>query len=255
MTISLITPTYNSAKTIRDTLNSVASQTYPNLEYIVIDGASQDGTLDIIKEYSGRLKIKLISEPDKGLYDAMNKGIRLASGDIVGILNSDDFFKDRLSLEKIATGFINNPGTEAGYADLEFVSRNNLHQVIRFWRAGLYQEKKLDNGWVIPHPTFFAKRRVYQQYGAFKTEFKLAGDYELLLRLLKLHRLPLFYIPEVLVQMRSGGSSGRNLAQRRLGWQELKKAWEINHLKIPRFFIMRRVFFKINQYLFKKSRC
>jgi len=253
MKISLITPTYNSAKTIRDTLDSVAGQTYRDLEYIIIDGVSRDETLAIITEYQERLDIRLISEPDAGLYDAMNKGIGLASGDIVGILNSDDFFKSKTSLEKIMTGFQSNPQAEACYADLEFVSPDNPHKVVRFWKAGTYQEKKLNNGWIIPHPTFFVKRRVYQQFGAFRPEFKLAGDYELLLRLLKLHHLPVAYVPEILVCMRAGGESGRNIKQRQTGWQELEKAWAINGLKLPRLFILRRIFFKLHQYLYKKS--
>ncbi|MFA5109388.1 MAG: glycosyltransferase family 2 protein [Patescibacteria group bacterium] len=249
MTISLITPTYNSAATLRDTLASVAGQTYRDREYIIVDNVSTDETLKIIEEYRERLKIILISEPDEGIYDALNKGINRATGAIIGILNSDDFYKNNTVLEKIAAGFRDNPDSEACYGDLEIINPAATGKIVRFWKAGAYREKKLDSGWIIPHPTFFVRREIYEKFGAYRTEFRLAGDYELLLRLLKIHHLKTIYRPETLVSMRAGGRSGRNWRQRIKGWRELRLAWKVNDLKVPPFFILRRILFKIIQYL------
>jgi glycosyltransferase len=248
MKISLITPTYNSAATLRDTLNSVAAQDYQTLEYIIIDGASSDQTLDIINSYRDRLKITLLSEADNGLYDAMNKGISLASGEIIGILNSDDFYHDNRALKKIAAYFQDHPDSDACYSNLEFVNPTDLNKVVRFWRAGEYEEKKLNSGWIIPHPTFFVRRKIYKKFGVFRTDLKLAGDYELLLRFLKVNKIKIGYLPETFIRMRTGGASGRSLHERRQGWRELKKAWEINNLRRPAFFILRRILSKIRQY-------
>lgn len=248
MKISIITASYNSAKTIEDTIKSVLGQTYQDIEYIVVDGTSKDGTLDIVKKYQASHEIKLLSEPDNGLYEAMNKGIALATGDVIGILNSDDFYKNNEVIQKIVTAF-NESGADAVYADLEFVDEIDTKKVVRTWIAGEYQEQKLNNGWIIPHPTFFVKKDIYNKYGLFNPEFKIAADYELLLRLLKFHKIKLRYIKGIIVSMRNGGVSTRNLEQRKKGWQELKAAWTINNLPVPFLFIARRVFFKIKQYL------
>lgn len=248
MKISIITASYNSAQTIEDTIKSVLGQTYSDIEYIIIDGASTDGTLEIIKKYQTRGKIKLVSEPDKGLYDAMNKGIALATGDVIGIINSDDFYKHSRVIEKIAAVFKNND-YDAVYADLEFIENNNPNKIVRTWIAGKYQEKKLNNGWVMPHPTLFIKKNIYNQYGYFKTNFKIAADYELMLRLLKIHKIKIAYLPEIIISMRNGGVSTRNLGQRKKGWQELKQAWTENNLPLPLLLVVRRILFKIKQYL------
>lgn len=248
MTISIITPTYNSEITIRDTIESIIHQNYNNLEYIIIDGASSDKTLSIIDEYQSRIEIKVISEPDKGLYDAMNKGIAIASGEIVGILNSDDLYANDKVLNDVANCFTKNEKIEACYGDISFFNTNNPNKVTRLWKSGEYNENKLNNGWIMPHPSFFLKRSVYQENGGFKENFKLAADYELMLRLLKVRGLKTQYISKTLVKMRTGGKSSQNLKQRKLGWSELKKSWEINNLKTPSFFILRRVLFKLKQY-------
>jgi len=249
MKISIITPTYNSAATVRDTLESVLSQQISDLEYIIIDGASSDNTLQIIEEYQERLKIKLISESDHGLYDAMNKGIELATGDIIGIINSDDFYKNGLILKKIIATFSAHSEIDACYGDLAFVETTNCQKIVRYWRAGKYNKKKLAYGWTIPHPTLFLKKELYQKYGVFRTDLSLASDYEFILRLFNAERVNVFYLPETLVYMRTGGSSSKNLKQRIRGWQELKKAWTINNLAIPNFFIFRRLLNKLGQYL------
>jgi glycosyltransferase involved in cell wall biosynthesis len=250
MKISLITPTYNSGKTIADTIESIITQNYIDLEYIVIDGNSTDETKEIISSYQNKVNIKLISEPDKGIYDAMNKGVRMATGDIIGILNSDDFYYDDTVLSKVNNIFELNADIDAVYGDLVYVNKDNTAKQTRYWKAGQYEEEKLDYGWIIPHPTFFVKRDVYEKCEKiFDTSFLLAADYELLLRLLKITKIKVRYIPETLVSMREGGASANNLKQRIRGWQELRKAWKVNNLKIPRFFILRRLLSKVGQYL------
>jgi glycosyltransferase len=255
MKISIITPSYNSAATIRDTLESVSRQTYRDREHIIVDGGSGDRTVAIIKEYAARPGnaglISFISEKDRGLYDAMNKGIRRASGDIVGILNSDDFYKNDEVLALVAAAFTANPELDAVYGDLEFVGPDDINKVVRFWRTGEYREKRLNNGWIIPHPTLFLRRAVYQKFGGFRTDLELAGDYELLLRLLKIGKIKTAYRPLTMVRMRVGGRSGKSLTQRIKGWRELKRAWSINDLPLPKFFITRRVLSKLIQYLKK----
>ncbi|MCF7795389.1 glycosyltransferase [Patescibacteria group bacterium] len=246
MKISLITPTYNSSQTISRTIESVIAQNYSDLEYIIIDGASTDNTKDIVSTYQNKINIKFISESDSGIYEAMNKGIKLANGEVIAILNSDDIFDSSEVLMKVATGF-NDRKIDAVYGDIKYFS-NNVNKIIRLWRAGKYQENKLNNGWVIPHPALFLRRSVYEQCGLFRADFKLAGDYEFILRVLKIYQINLKYFPEVLVRMYNGGVSGNNLKQRIIGWKELKKAWAVNNLKIPKFFILRRIIFKLKQF-------
>ena len=249
MKLSIITPSYNSAATIARTIDSVLAQNYSNLEYIIIDGASTDNTRDIVLRYQDKLSIKFISELDNGIYDAMNKGVKLATGEIVGILNSDDLFDNNEVLKKVAEAF-NNKDTEAVYGDIKYFS-TDVNKITRYWKTGKYTENKLSNGWVIPHPALFLRKSVYDKCGLFKTDFKIAGDYEFILRILKIYKVNVKYLPVVLTLMYDGGTSGSSLKQRKKGWQELKKAWLVNNLKGPKFFILRRVLFKISQLLFK----
>jgi glycosyltransferase len=249
MKISLITPTYNSAQTITRTIDSVLAQNYADLECIIIDGASTDNTKELVLSYQDRLNIKFISEPDKGIYDAMNKGVALATGEIVGILNSDDLFDNDQVLLTVSNAF-SDASIQAVYGDLKYFS-SDVSVTKRYWRAGAYQETNLNNGWIIPHPSLFLRKSVYNQCGLYNTDFKIAGDYEFILRLLKIHKVKTKYLPEVLVRMYDGGTSGSNLEQRQKGWVELKKAWLVNNFKLPRFFILRRVLFKISQLIFK----
>lgn len=246
MKLSLITPSYNSAATIARTIDSVLAQSYSDLEYIIIDGASTDNTRDIVLNYQDKLNIKFISEPDNGIYDAMNKGVKLATGEIVGILNSDDLFYDDKVLLTIANAF-SDAKIEVVYGDLKYFS-SDASITNRYWRAGEYQESKLNNGWTIPHPALFVRKSVYNSAGLYNTNFKIAGDYEFILRILKKYRFKINYIPQVFVKMFDGGTSGQ---QRGKGWAELKKAWVVNGLAVPRLFILRRVLFKISQLLFK----
>lgn len=247
MKISLITPAYNSAATIARTIDSVVAQNYSDLEYIIIDGASKDKTAEIVSGFKDRINIKFVSEIDQGIYDAMNKGIKLAGGEIIGILNSDDLFDNDKVLANVAEAF-NDPKIDAVYGDVKYFSKD-VNKITRLWRAGKYSESKLNNGWVIPHPALFLRRAVYEKSGLFNPDFKIAGDYEFILRILKIHKVNVKYLPQALVRMYNGGASGRDIGQRRRGWEELKMAWSVNNLKIPRLFILRRVLFKVGQYL------
>ena len=259
MTLTLITPTYNSAKTITDTIESIITQTqkYPEiaegLEYIIIDGVSSDSTRKIVQKYQNdypNLNIRLISEPDNGIFDAMNKGIRMATGDIVGIINSDDFYFNEDVLSKVVQAFKLDESIDAIYGDLLYVDNDNIKKQTRYWRAGEYKEKNLNWGWSIPHPTFFVRRRVYEKLNKiFDTSLALAADYELTFRLLKINKIKVKYIPETFVIMRDGGTSASSLKQRVKGWREQRLVWKINSLTIPYFFITRRILHKIGQFL------
>lgn len=245
MKISIITISYNSVKTIEDTIQSVLSQSYANIEYIIIDGGSTDGTLDILKKYSDKIS-KVISEPDKGIYDAMNKGVALATGDVVGIINSDDFYVSDSVVANIVKKF-EDTSLDACYGDIEYVDRVDSQKKVRKWVAGEYQKSKLYSGWIPPHPAFFVKREMYTKYGVFNLDFKIAADYELMLRFL-FKGIKIEYVPQKLVYMREGGFSALSFKQRKRGWDELKKVWIVNGLPVPSFFILRRILYKINQF-------
>jgi glycosyltransferase involved in cell wall biosynthesis len=232
MKISIITATYNSAATVRDTLSCIAGQQYPNIEHLVIDGLSKDNTLEIVNEFSHVAKV--ISEKDKGIYDAMNKGVQLATGDVVGILNSDDFYTNASVLSKVAAAF-DDPAVEAVYGDLQYVKANNVDVVIRTWRSGAYKKRHLYYGWMPPHPTFFVRRTVYDKCGLFNITLRSAADYELMLRVLLRHNVHTQYIPEVLVKMRAGGMSNASIKNRLRANKEDAMAWKLNDLK-PYFF-------------------
>ncbi|MDZ7924745.1 MAG: glycosyltransferase family 2 protein [Marinagarivorans sp.] len=209
MKISIITATWNSAKTINATLASLAIQTHQDYEYIVIDGGSSDNTLDVIKESGARVD-HLVSEKDKGIYDALNKGIALATGDYVGFLHSDDFFASSLTLSNMHK-LLSEKSSDAIYADLEYVDKNDTAKVIRRWQSGDYQKSKLKMGWMPPHPTFYMRRDLYQEFGCFDLTYKIAADYDSLMRYLWVKGVKPEYLPEVTVKMRVGGASNRSL--------------------------------------------
>mgnify|MGYP001191707625 CR=1 FL=1 len=234
MKISIVTVTYNSSGTVRDTLESIAKQNYPNLEHIIVDGLSKDNTLDIVREFSHVAKV--ISEKDKGIYDAMNKGLQLATGDVIGILNSDDFYTGPAVISRVATAF-EDSAVDAVYGDLQYVKQDNVKLVTRTWKAGAFQKRYLYYGWMPPHPTFFVRRQVYEKAGTFNTTLRSAADYELMLRLLLKHNISAGYIPEVLVKMRAGGMSNASLKHRLKANREDAMAWKLNELK-PYFFTM-----------------
>jgi len=203
--ISIITVVWNNAKTIKDAIDSVLGQTYKNIEYIVVDGASTDGTVEIVKSYGDKIS-KFVSEKDKGLYDAMNKGLALATGDIVGILNSDDFYMDAFVIERVVKEF-ESRHVESVFADLVFVRAENLDKVVRYYDSGQFNPDKFAYGWMPAHPTFFVKRWVYEEYGVFRTDLKIGADFDILARFLYTHKISYSYMKEVLVKMRLGGVS------------------------------------------------
>lgn len=206
MKVSIITVCYNSAATIQDSIKSVLSQTYNNIEYIIVDGKSSDKTMNIVEQYKDCIAT-IISEPDKGIYDAMNKGITAATGDIVGILNSDDFYESNDAVEKIVAGFTENPATDIVFGDVVFVEPSNLNKIVRFYSSKKFRSSKLRFGWMPPHPATFIKNSVYKQYGNYNLSYKIASDYELFVRFLMVHELTFIRINDVIVRMRTGGLS------------------------------------------------
>lgn len=233
--ISIITVSYNSAATILDTFASVLSQTYKNIEYIVVDGDSSDSTVDFIKDYESKFggRMKWISEPDKGLYDAMNKGIHMSTGDVVGTLNSDDLFCNKDVIKKVACSFIGNKDIDAVYADLFYVSRYNTDIIKRKWISG--KQRSFKYGWHPAHPTFYVKKEVYIKYGAFNLDFQLASDFEIMLRFIEKYKIKTLYVKEPLVKMRLGGKTNENLKNILKQNIECILAFKVNNIYVMSF--------------------
>ena len=230
MKISIITVVWNNAKTIKDAIDSVLAQTYENIEYIVVDGASTDGTVEIVQSYGDKID-KFISEKDNGLYDAMNKGIGLSTGDVVGILNSDDFYKSNDILEIVANEFMSKD-IDCLYGDLEYVDDNDTSKVIRYWKSKPFKDGLFEKGWHPAHPTFFVKREVYEKYGLFDLEMKISADFELMLRFLEKYCISTTYLPKVLVRMRTGGESNRSIKNIIAGNKSILRAFDKNGIKV-----------------------
>lgn len=205
MKISIITVAFNAKETIQDTIESVLSQNYKNIEIIVIDGNSTDGTVEIIKNY-GKQITQFVSEPDNGIYDAMNKGITLATGDIIGILNADDFYIDNQVIEKIANVF-QQEKVDSVFADLVYIKNNNVAKIIRKYDSSSFHPDKFAYGKMPAHPTFFVRKQIYQKYGLFRTDLKIAADFDILVRFLYVHKISYYYLPQVVIKMRTGGVS------------------------------------------------
>jgi glycosyltransferase involved in cell wall biosynthesis len=233
--VSIITITYNSEATLKDTIESVVNQTYHDMEYIIVDGKSTDNSLAIIDSYKDKIS-KVISEKDNGLYDALNKGIALATGDLIGIIHSDDFYTDNFVIEKIVKSIKEN-NSDAAYADLYYVDKVDTNKIFRKWKSGIYKHGIFLNGWMPPHPTFFAKRSCYEKFGSFNLSFVSAADYELMLRFIHKHKIKLAYLPEFIIKMRVGGKSNVSLKNRIRANNEDRKAWIINGLK-PKFYTL-----------------
>ena len=211
MKVSIVTATYNSGRTVRDTIESVLKQTYTDYEYIIKDGGSKDATLDVCREYEAQFKgrMRIISSPDKGIYDAMNQGFQAATGDVLMLINSDDLFARTDALESVVKTFNDNPDTDGVYADLYYVSQNNIDNIVRVWKTG--EQKPMRRGWLPAHPTFYVKRTCYEKYGYFNLNYPLAADFELMLRFIEGHHIKLTYLPMHLVKMRLGGATSKNL--------------------------------------------
>lgn len=249
--ISLITATYNAERTILDCLRSVSCQTLQT-EHIVIDGCSTDNTLKLLQEYSGH-PLRIFSEPDNGIYDAMNKGIVNAKADIIGILNADDYYAAPDILEKVARIF-QEETTDACYGDLCYVDNHDTSRISRYWRADPYNYRKFYWGWMPPHPTFFVRKSVYKRFGFFNLAMGSAADYELMLRFLVRHRLYAAYIPEILVKMRTGGASNSSLVNRLRANRMDRLAWSINGLQPYPWTLTLKPLRKLGQWLFRKPK-
>jgi len=243
--ISIITVCYNAEDTISDTIQSVLSQDYKDVEYIIIDGKSTDRTLEIIQTIKNG--IQLISEKDKGIYDAMNKGINIATGDVIGILNADDVYKNNQVLTDVMNTFKDN--VSIVYGDIEYVKYNDVSKVVRKWKAGVFRPGKFKWGWMPPHPGFFMKKSCYECYGLFNLNLSTSADYELMLRMLEVHNLNHFYISKTITSMRVGGASNSSLINRFLANRNDKKAWAIHPINPFWFTFILKPLRKLPQFL------
>lgn len=245
MNISIVTASFNNAETIEHCIRSLQNQTLKEVEHIIIDGGSTDGTLEILKKFED--KIIYISEPDKGIYDALNKGVKLAKGEVVGTLGADDFYPSNDILEAVWRKF-QEAGTEAVYGDKNYVNPENIEKEVRYWASGEYKIGNWLKGWMPPHLSFYLKRRNFIKYGVYLTDFRIAGDYELMLRMLYKNRLSASYLPKLLVTMRTGGASTASLKHRIKANKEDRKAWKINHLKPKWYTLWLKPISKITQF-------
>jgi glycosyltransferase involved in cell wall biosynthesis len=248
MRISIITVVYNNERTIKDAMNSVLSQSYSNLEYVIIDGGSSDNTASIIKDYEGKLGC-FISEKDEGIYDAMNKGVLAATGDVIGILNSDDLYQDETVIESVMNQFNQNPTLDIIYGDLVYVKSDNVEKVVRNWKSIPYQNNYFDKGNVPPHPSLFIKKRIYEEAGLFNIDFKLAADYEFMLRIFKKYNYNSKYINKVIVKMRLGGATNQSFSNIKKQNLEILKAWKHNQLKAPFLLMPLRIIKRLIQFI------
>lgn len=248
MKVSIITATYNSEKTLRDTIESVMSQDYSDIEYIIVDGKSKDHTLDIVQEYRNRIAT-VVSEPDKGIYDAMNKGIRLATGDLIGILNSDDFFIDAHVISQIVEAFEEEPSLEGVHANLYYVKQDEPSKVVRHWVSSEYKPGSFFKGWHPAHPTLYLRREVYQKYGLFDLNFPLAADFELMLRLFECKRIRTRYLDFTMIRMRLGGATSKDYSNLKKNTRECIRAFQCNNLKVPLLYPFYRLLPKLLQYM------
>ncbi|MEI2759418.1 MAG: glycosyltransferase family 2 protein [Bacteroidia bacterium] len=251
MKISIVTITYNSAATIEDTIKSVVAQDYSDMEYLLIDGKSKDNTLQIVEKYKDKIT-KIVSEKDGGLYYGLNKGLKMASGDVIGAIHSDDLYAHAQVISNVMKLFNADPELEGVYADLIFVNREDTNKVMRVWKAGECKPDSFEKGWMPPHPTFFVRKSVYEKYGYINTDLKLSADYELMLRLIHKHKIKIAYLPETIVKMRMGGVSNVSFFVKLKANIEDKLAWKMNNLKPGFFTTLRKPLRKISQY-FKKA--
>ena len=251
MKISIITATYNSEKTLRNTLENILGQTYQDYESIIVDGASKDGTMDLVREFEPRFqgRMKWISEPDKGIYDAMNKGIRMASGDVVGLLNSDDFYTSNDVLETIAKTF-EGSDIDACYGDIHYVNDNDLEKCVRYYSSAKFTPKRMMYGYIPAHPSFYCRKEVYQKYGLFDTSFKIAADFEQLLRLIYVEKIKTEFIPKDFVTMRTGGASNASISSRIAIMKEHLRGFKKNGIRNNCFRLSLRYFSKLLEYKF-----
>lgn len=250
MKISVITVSFNSEKTIKDTILSVASQNYNDIEYIIIDGGSTDNTLDIINKFGNNIVDKLISEPDNGIYYAMNKGLSIATGDVVGFLNSDDFYFNNNIITNVANE-MSIPSVDACYGDLIYVDKENCNRIIRFWKSQNYSTGLCMKGWMPAHPTFYVKKLIYDKYGNFDTSFRLQSDFEMAFRLFEINKIKSVYLPILMVTMRVGGASNSSFKNIISGNIEAINACKKNGFNAGFIFLLRKFLYRIPQFFIR----
>ena len=250
MKVSIITATYNSEKLVVDAINSLISQTYSDIQSVLIDGASKDGTVALVEKsfLNSKISSKIISEPDQGIYDALNKGINNADGDIIGFLHADDLYDNCDVISKVVSLFKKNPDLQSLYGDLVYVQKENTAKVVRYWQSGECSHVEMKKGWMPPHPAFFVRKEVYEKFGLFDTSYNIAADYDFMMRVLYKGGISTAYIPEVFIKMRVGGASNKSLKNIWRKSKEDLRAMKTNELggvatlvnknfrKIPQFF-------------------
>lgn len=249
MKISIITVTYNCELVLSDCLNSVASQKYKNIEHIIIDNASTDGTISLLNAKRDQLAL-LVSEKDEGIYHAMNKGIKLATGDIIGFLNSDDFYINNEVISKVVSEFKKEISLEACYSDLVYVNKNYTSKIVRYFKSCEFKKGLFSKGWCPPHPTFFVRKSVYEKYGNFNLDYCLAADVELMMRFFEVHKIKSHYIPEVWVKMRMGGTTNKSLKNILIQNLEILNSLKKNGLRAnPVIFFLYKLISRAIQFL------
>lgn len=246
MKISIITATYNSEKALPSAIEAIKNQTYPNIEWIVVDGLSKDGTIELIESNSDIIS-NWVSEKDKGIYDALNKGVKMATGDVIGFLHSDDFFADAKAIENIVAKFIAS-SADGVYGDLEYVQSQDVTKIVRYWKSKSFERKNLKKGWMPPHPTLFLKKEVYAKHGLFDLSYSISGDYDFMLRILNDDKLEFAYLPEVITKMRVGGASS-NLGNVKQKMKEDVCAIRKNQIGYAPLVLFRKNFSKITQFI------
>ena len=246
-TISVITVTFNSRETIADTIESVATQTHPHIEHIVVDGASTDGTLEVLQRFRDKLS-KVVSEPDAGIYSAMNKGLAMATGDVVGTLNSDDVYVDKNVLAMVAEVF-RDDSVDVCYGDVLYVDKGDLNRIVRHWKSEPYRSGLFERGWMPPHPTFFIRRSVIGRVGPFEPSYRFAADFDFMLRALHVQQLHSIYLPHELVTMRVGGWTNNSIRNVLRGNIEAYRSCRRNGLGVTPLFIARKILGKLPQYI------
>ena len=251
MKVSIITVAFNSAATIAHCMQSVLDQSYSNIEYIVVDGLSKDNTLNIVREFEPLFagKMRWISENDNGIYDAMNKGLHMATGDVVGILNSDDFFTDNDVIEKVAQAFTDDK-IDAVYGDVHFVRETNISRCVRYYSSAGFRPWWLRFGIMPAHPSFYARKEVFQKAGLYKTDYKIGGDFEMMVRLFKRFDIKTKYLPMVFVTMRMGGASTKNVGSRLTLLREDTRACRENGVYTHPLLICLKYFYKVLEFRF-----
>jgi len=248
MKVSLITVTYNSAVYLQDCIDSVVKQSYPDIEHIVVDGGSTDGTIEIIKEYDNHIA-KWVSEKDHGMYDAINKGIAMATGDIVGILNSDDMLASNDVVQAIVDSF-NEHQLDAVYGDLVYVNKINTNKVVRLWQGLTYKRYRFCYGWMPAHPTFYLRREIIDQFGGYESHYFTAADYEFMARYLYRYRISAMYLNKLIVKMRVGGQSNVTIKSRLRGNRRDYLAMKKNGIPLPFFASLLKPIIKLRQYYY-----